>query len=363
MRTLRLALPLLTAAALATACKNDNSLAAVVPEADGDLVTVEGRVCDPERGTWLEGATVYMHLFTEDGVHYDTKLDETDADGMFQLVDIPATGLQPIFVQYGNEVIDQYSVEAPEGESYIVLPDPDCGGGSSAFAVVTGDYDDFAATLQELGYGSFDIVNGQTGDELVQFLSSDTALGSYDAIFFAGGHLEEDVIYDSDGNDTAGSAAAVQQAVRAYVEGGGVVVATDWSYDLVETIWPDQVDFLGEDRFPDDAQRGESGRVNASVTNDGLSAAASASELAIDYDLIEWPLVEDVDPSTTVYLRGDVTWRDGEDTQTLRDKPLMVSFAAGAGTVWFSTFRFGPNVDTTGKAAVRYLLESIDTAE
>lgn len=300
-----------------------------------------------------------MHLFTEDGVHYDTKIDETSEDGYFQLVDIPYSDLAPIFVQYGNQVIDQFTVEAPAGQTYITLPDPDCGGGDASFAVVSGDYDDFAATLQELGYGSFDQVNGQTGDELIQFLTNTDSLAAYDAIFFGGGHLEEDVVYDSDGSDVAGQVLQVQDSLRAYVEAGGVIVATDWSYDLVEVIWPDMVTFLGDDLVPDDAQRGETGTVTASVTNEDLSASAGASELDISYDLIEWPLVEAVAPQVNVYLRGDVSYSQGQTSSSLSNVPLLVSFSAGSGTVWFSTFRFGPNLETSGRDAVRFLVDSL----
>lgn len=359
MRTSSTILSVAAIALATTACKNDNSLAAVVPKPDGDLVTVQGRVCDPDRGTWLEGATAYMHLFTDDGVHYDTKMDETDEGGYFQLVDIPYGDLQPIFVQYGNAVIDQYTVEAPEGLTYITLPDPDCGGGDAAFAVVSGDYDDFAVTLQELGYGSFDVVNGQTGDELVQFLGNAEGLANYDAIFFGGGHLEEDVIYDTNGSDVDGQVAEIQATLRAYVENGGHLVATDWSYDLIEVLWPDRIAFLGDDLVADDAQRGETGTVTAAITNDDLLASAGVTEVNISYDLIEWPLIEDVSPDTNVYLRGTVTFREGQDTQALRDKPLLVGFSVGAGTVWFSTFRFGPNLETSGKSAVRFLMESL----
>ncbi len=341
------------------ACKNDSSLSKVTDVPGGDLVIVEGRVCDPDRGTWLEGATVYMHLFTEDGTHYDTKVDETDEVGSFQLVDIPVSGLQPIYVQYGNAVIDQYQVVAPEGQTYITLPDPDCGGGAAAFAVVSGDYDDFAATLQTMGYGDFDLINGQTGDELVQFLSSEAALASYDAIFFGGGHLEEDVIYDTDGSDAAGSVPAVLAALQAYVEGGGTIVVTDWSYDLVEQIWPDKVEFLGNDDYVDDAQRGETGMVSADVVDEDLASRLGQSTVQVSFDLMEWPVIESTGSDTTVLLRGDVTYREGQQTTNLSDKPLLVSFTAGSGTVWLSSFRFGPNTETTGKEVVRDLLESL----
>ncbi|RME23283.1 MAG: hypothetical protein D6798_13845 [Deltaproteobacteria bacterium] len=341
------------------ACKNDSTLGRVTSTGDADLVTIEGRVCDPDRGTWLEGATVYMNLFTEDGVFYDTRMDETDADGVFQLTDIPVSGIQPIYVQYGNKVIDQYQVEAPAGDTFITLPDPDCGGGDAAFAVVSGDYDDLAAALQTFGYGDFDVINGLTGEELVQFLSSEAAMAGYDAILFGGGHLEEDVIYDTDGTDVAGNVPAVREAIRNYVDGGGTIVVTDWSYDIAEQVWPEAVDFLGDDTEPDAAQKGETGTVTAAVVDATMAGTVGRDEVEVAFDMFEFPVIESAGEGSTVILRGDVQWREGQQVHTLSDKPLLVRFPSGSGTVWVSTFRFGPNSDTSAKPVVRALLDSL----
>lgn len=340
-------------------CKSDNSLAVVVDRGTGDTLTIEGRVCDPDRGTWLEGAEVYMHLFDGDGTLYQTISDESDADGIYQLVDVPVDGVQPIYIQYGNQVIDQFEVQVPEGSAYVTLPDPECGGTDAALAVVSGDYEDFDTTLQAMGIGNFDIINGQTGDELIQFLTNDTALSAYQAIIFGGGHLEEDVFYDTNGSDVDDKVSLVRAALKAYIQGGGTIIVTDWSYDIVESIWPDQVNFLGDDTVPDDAQRGDAGLVVADVVDADLKATVGNSQVNVDYDLIEFPLVESVDASTTVYLRGDVAWRDGESSYVQSSSPLLVSFTDGSGTVWLSTFRFSANTDTTAKSVVRSLLNGL----
>ncbi|MCK6505148.1 hypothetical protein L6R53_17415 [Myxococcota bacterium] len=358
MTTHRIALVALVGL-LAAGCKNDSTLAVVVDHGTGDVALVEGRVCDPDRGTWLEGADVYMHLFDANGSHYNTLWDETDADGRFQLVDVPVDGLQPVYVQYGAQVIDQFEITIPVGQTYVVLPDPVCGGGSASMAVVTGDYDDFEVTLEALGFGDFDLVNGQTGDELVQFLSSEAALAAYDVIFFGGGHLEEDVFYDTDGSDVDRNVDKVKGALLAYVQAGGKVVATDWSYDVVEAVWPDQITFLGQDNVPDDAQRGETGTVSARVMDESMATAVGVDRLDLTYDLIEYPVVASVDASTTTWLQGDVVWREGESTSTQAGSPLLVSFSSGAGSVWFSTFRFGANTEGDAKAAVTWLLNHL----
>jgi|GEM_PF-1743567 len=354
-------LPLMVLVALsAGACKNDSTLATVVKPNQSDLVTLEGRVCDPDRGAWLEGAEVYMNLFDSDGALYRTISDETDADGRYQLVDVPIDTTSPVFVQYGNTVLDQFEVQIPPGQTYVVLPDPVCGGTTGSLAVVTGDYDDFASVLEDMGFGGdFDVVNGQTGDELVQFLTNDTALAGYQAVLFGGGHLEEDVIYDTDGSDVAGDVPRVLASIQAYVEGGGVIIVTDWSYDLVEQIRPAMLEFSGDDTIPDSAQLGEANLVTASIVDDALATSLGQSEVNVNYDLIEYPIIDSAADPVTVYLTGDVDWRVGEETGQTRHSPLLIGFSVGSGYVWLSTFRFGANTETTGKDVIRSILNGL----
>lgn len=351
--------PLSLFAALLVACNNDSALNVVVPKHVGDTVIIEGRVCHPEAGIWLEGADVYMHLFDENGNLYHTVQDETDAEGRFQLVDVPMDGLQTIFVQYGNQVIDQFEVEAAIGQSVIVLPEPACTGVSGRMAVVSGDYDDFAETLDTLGFTDFVEINGRTGDELLQFLGNAEAMADFDVIFFGGGHLEEDIIYDSDGSDTAGQVAIVQEAIRTYVDGGGKIVASDWSYDLVESVWPERLTFAGTDGTPDDAQRGEAGTVRARVVDATMASSVGEERVEVNFDLIEFPIITATDSRVTTYLQGNVGWRMGEQTGTVSDSPLLVSFSHGSGVVWLSTFRFGANLETSAQPVILTLLNSL----
>lgn len=343
----------------AIACNNDSGLNAVIPKNVGETAIIEGRVCDPARGVWLEGADVYMHLFDTSGSLYSTIQDETDAEGRFQLVDVPIDEMQPIYVQYGNQVIDQFEVDAELGQTVIVLPDPVCAGVSGRMAVIKGDYDDFAETLDALGFDDYVEINGQTGDELVQFLSNTKSMGAFDVIFFGGGHIEEDIFHDTDGSDTTGQVAAVQAAILAYVDAGGKIVASDWSYDVVESVWPDRLTFAGTDGTPDDAQRGESGTVRADVVDGTMAASIGEERVEVNFDLIEFPIIEGTDERVTTYLQGRANWRVGETTGTTDDSPLLVSFSHGDGVVWFSTFRFGSNLETSAEPVILTLLNSL----
>src|SRR5690606_9258211 len=138
-----------------------------------------------------------------------------------------------------------------------LLPPPPCFGQTDLrVAIISGAYDDMEAVFEALGVEGYHLVDGQKGDEIVDFLSDVGNVAEYDVLFFDGGHREEDVIWG-----TAPGVASVQATVRSFVEGGGTVYATDWAYDVVEQIWPDQIEFAGDDLVPDAAQMGETGEV------------------------------------------------------------------------------------------------------
>ncbi len=341
-------------ALLLLAC-NDQSLHQVPDVQPGDLGSIAGRVCDPATSTWLEGALVYTNLFDENGAVYATAADRTDAEGRWQLTDLRA-GSYDITVQAGNAILELFTVELEEGED-LVLPDPPCFEETeAAVAVVTGDYDDFAGVAGALGLPSYVEVDGQDAGEIVDFLTNPDELAAFDVVFFDGGHLEDGVIYSTQGADP--TVDAVIANLQDYVAQGGIVVASDWSYDVVERAWPDAVDFLGDDTVPDDAQRGEPGPVQAEVVDSGLAAQLGISTVDLLYDLSVWPVIESVGAGTNVHLRADATWREGFDLYTTPDSPMLVSFGSGKGTVILSTYRNAANADTDAIDMLRALLDA-----
>jgi len=325
-------------AILLLACAPDNTLHHIEDVNEGDDTTIQGRICNPYTETWLEGGTVYTHLFDSDNNLYDTVQSLTDDTGLFVLTGLPTNRDYMIFVQYGAEMIDQFEVHLPEAGG-VELDTPACGGGGGGVLVVSGDYDEFDKVLPAVGIPAYDVVNGQTGDELVGFLSDLENLKEYEKIFLDGGHIEEDVFYDTDGNGDSATIAQVRANLLTYVQQGGVLYATDWSYDVIEVIWPKKIEFLGDDLVADEAQRGEDGGVTAHVSDQDMGTAVGADVIVV-YDLIEWPVVESVDADTTIHMLGDAKWRDGFDVYTIPASPMLVSFAEGDGKVVFSTFRY-----------------------
>ena len=289
MRTLLLtSLPLFVFACSDTGLKHVSDYGGVYES------SITGRVCDPDTNQWMEGATVYTHIVSDAGELIGTVESVTDGEGYYHLTDLRDGLIYTVYVQFGSTVLDQYDVDLTEGGE-IIVPDPTCGGSVSGdVAVVTGDFDDMAAVLQQVGIESFTIIDGRDTAGLVEFLGSEENLTPYSTVYFAGGHIEEDVIYDTDGSDTNGDVSNVRAAIRGYVTNGGKVVASDWSYDVVEQVWPDKVEFLNDDSVPNAAQLGVPMNVNADIPDAGLSAAVGESTIQVDFDLDAWPVVESV---------------------------------------------------------------------
>jgi hypothetical protein len=336
------------------ACSTENTLnkrSSQYGEGDG---AITGRVCDESRYVWLEGATVYTHIIDTDGELRDTRQAITDADGAWTLDDL-ADGTYTVYVQYGSTTVDTFNARVKNGKTTEV-PEPDCTGSADVqVAVVTGDFDDFEAVLTTVGVGGYKVVDGQTGDEMVDFLTDAEELALYDAIFFAGGHLEDHVFYTSDG-DAVQQVASVTESLKDYVSGGGIVFASDWSYDVIEQVWPGQIEFYGEDSEPDAAQVGEPATITASITNDDLESEVGKDQVKITFDLDTWPVAVKAGDGAKVWLKGDAGWREGQETGTAEGSPLLVQFESGDGEVVFTPWRMSANLEGNSLSVVKWLL-------
>lgn len=323
----------------------------------GDL-TIMGRVCDPERHEWLVGAQVYTHLVDETDTVFASIDTVTDAEGRFALTELLPDRSYSVFVQHGSRTVDMFTVEVHGSD--VELEEPTCGVNAGArVAVVTGDYDDFSMVLDAAGVVDYELINGQTGEELAQFLSDGAHLAEYDALFFPGGSLEEDIFYDTDGNAPAGQVEAIRSALSAYVETGGNLVASDWSYDAVERLWPDRVEFLGDDAVADAAQLGEVAAISANVADSALASALGGASVALEFDYDAWPVMQAVDPSVTVYLTGNAPYRQGMTPSTLADAPLMIGFTQGTGQVWLTSFRYEAQLGGAADGVIRFVLDRV----
>jgi hypothetical protein len=351
---MRTSIALLT---LLSACASDREFKRVEDYGGIYESTLTGRVCDADSGRWLEGAVVYTHIVNDADELIGTKETYTGADGTWSLDELRGDQTYTVYVQYGNEIIDMFNVEVPDNQE-VQVPMPACGAELGRVAVITGNYDDWESVLADVGVTNYELINGLTGDELGQFLSGAENLAEFGALFFAGGHIEEDVLYDTDGTDAAGTVTAVRTAVRDFVSNGGFVYASDWSYDVIELCWPDRIDFLGDDEEPDAAQLGEPDTVRSTIVDDDLEASIGGDRVDVSFDLDTWPVIESVDENVTVYQKADeVGYREGTEQRTQTDAPLLVSFSPDDGHVVFSSWRVAANLEGRGPGVMRFVLE------
>jgi hypothetical protein len=330
------------AAGLATllACASENKLVEGNGYSLGDETTLTGRVCDPTRNTWLPGATIYTNVISN-GKLIDTRQAISDADGRWTLDGMYAGLVYTIYVQYGNTTLDMFDVTLTPA---MQLDDPPCGGGGgSRIAVVTGQYDDASDVLRNLGYGDIDVINGVTGDEIVQFFQDEAHLQSYDVVLVDGGAIEEDVFYDTDGSDTSARVLAVKDAIRAYVGQGGKLVCTDWAYDVIERTWPARIDFFGDDELPEAAQQGADTTINAAVVDETMATNLGVDDVEVLFGIDVWPVMTSVDENVTVYLSGDAPYVNGMTSGEVADAPLLIGFKQGDGEVFYTSFILADN--------------------
>lgn len=348
MRTL---LPLLAFGAGCT----EQSFSQINDALDAESGTISGRVCDLTTQQWIGDALVYTHLYDDTGKLYDTRSAYTAPDGRWTLGDLPGLRTYLVYIQVGNDLVEQFEVKLDE-QADIVLEEPACyEEGDLSVAVVSGDYDELSDFAAALGFTNVHVVNGQTGSAIIDFLTRPEELAEHDILFLDGGHLEADVLYSTHAG-SVDTVQAVQAGLRTFVEGGGTLMASDWSYDAVEVLWPDAIDFHGDDATPDAAQVGEPGAVSATLSDAGAIAAVGGPGLSVSYDLPIFPVMESAGAGTTVYATGHVLWRAGTEVYTAVDAPLMAGFYAGNGRVVLTTWRNESNAEASHVALLRYAL-------
>lgn len=349
---------LATVAILAgTACSESTFTVDTTPEIAPRPGSISGRVCDASGAEWLADAMVYTNIFDEQGRVIDVRKSFSDRDGYWTLSELDPNREYTVYVQSGTEVIFTEQFIVGDNED-IVLPEPVCFDPKSLnIAVVTGDYDNMQKLLENMGFINYSIIDGKNADELTDFLTRPENLEPFDVIFLNGGHVEEGIFYSDDPTDRTPEIVSI--LLDEYVWNGGNVVASDWAYDDIELVWPDAIDFLGDDLEPNAAQLGEYASFEAEITDDSLSEFIGADKVQVEFDLPVWPPMVQVEPYVSVHMQGDVSYREGTESYVIEDAPLLVSFSGGAGRVAFSTFRVSANRNEQMSGIFQYIMYNV----
>lgn len=230
--------------------------------------------------------------------------------------------------------------------------------------VVKGSYDNIESILYDIGLVNpitgaplFDIIDGVNFERLSQdhghhsnttdrisnnpllepnvdfdfadLLSNPVQLATYDILFL------------NCGLDT--SDAETNTAIFDYVNNGGILYATDWTYPFIESINTlSGTEFI---TYQQPYKSGDSTSTEATILSSELNDWLDLNfDLTIDNTVVideflpSWQVVETYDVSNTIaWLNGPVTYSDDSGTVS-EDKDLAFTFLVGDGGVFYSSF-------------------------
>jgi hypothetical protein len=314
-------------------CATDPSLCEV-----GKPGSISGRVCAGDGSTWLAGATVWVA-----GAGEDPRITTTsDADGRWKLDNVPA-GTVTVHVEKGTFSSARDVVVT--SDQTTVIPDDTCQlDVSPRVAVVHGsNYDLVEGVLRELGIKTekLDVYYSDWADIL---LADDHGLDGYDILFLNCRSYEPTYMANPQ----------MQARLKAFVQRGGKLHASDQAYDIIEVAFPDEIDFLGDDTVRAAANQGQiADALPAQVLDPSLAMGLGKTTINIHYGLTTWSAMTSVATDVHTYLTADSPLLDGT---TLYGAPQIVGFTYGTGHVVYSSFHQEPGIGADQEHILKLLM-------
>ncbi len=367
-------------------------------------VDISGKLLAPDGQTPIAGAVVYVPkvtsqqdsspIFIQSSTQCESPPEQyiaatcTAADGSFSLkVNVTGNKLTLKFKKGAFKKVLSVDLKSSKlNLGNVNLPsDPDQG--APKMAVVTGWYDAIQNVLAKLGFGSvssgqldlgtekFDLYDGNGYLDDAKYPNFDTLfvdndgngkpdIYNYDIVFInCGNDYEDSILTDS----------SKISIIRDYVEQGGRLYVTDLSYDFVEQVFPEFIDFYGSDSVP---ENNPENRNEAEVGNGGITTEAdvldntmadwlvtvscvdssdnsvdcidtSTKKVHIEGFLSGWVVINGPHPShvsdVKIWVKGEVSWSSGSGV-----KPLTVSFSVGKGKVLYTSYHTEPGYSING---------------
>lgn len=348
----------LSAALILSACSCNERLARAYEEPDaGDvdaglvlpscrLGGVTGRVCAPDKRTWVSGASVSVTGQDCNGTDF-TVTAESAADGTFTLADIPA-GSRRLHAVLGAFTQD-YDVTVVPGATSTIPDDQLCvAQKQTRIAVVTGPGDQIENLLTGLGL-QFDTFAGDaTNFDVVAapFLSDLTRLKNYDLVFIdcaAGKRASSSTVDLGPGERTIAS------ALHDYVAQGGSLYASDWALVFPAVAYPNKMHFKlnggGSVANPFDATHlmGYAPQtLRADITHPALATFVGKSTIDVAFphqggaNSLHWGLFDGIDASGDVLIQASTAKLCATSSTScssagasINNVPLAVTFKLG----------------------------------
>lgn len=331
----------------------------------GSPVTVRGTLLGPDGVAAMADATVYNKPGSVSASLLVPQADEgicstpwkafeaytcTDSDGSFILETTYAGASTTLVARKGAWTVElDIDISNTEMDVGTIQFSADPRAHGARIAVVNGAHDDTGAVLDKLGRSdAYDMFSGSSFAPDTFVLLFDDLDGdgradiyNYDLVFFDCGMDVFEAV--------SGDRAAI---LRAFVEAGGSVYATDWSYHIVERAFPEFIDFRGDDTDPNSVLTGPViDQLDAVVLDDALASwlddsmcgtggclNADGTLRLLSFESI-WAVMDGVEAtaagaSVKALVEGNISV-GGAEPDTV---PLAVTFDVGAGRVVFTSF-------------------------
>jgi hypothetical protein len=253
-------------------------------------------------------------------------------------------------------------------------------------AVVSGDFDHMAEMLvrMDVNHTEFEgyieqAIYDETIDPDINSLKVEglfhgenedgvATIMNYDAVFINSGTrgLGSYVYNGIEADSALIEDPKTKENVLAYVEGGGLIFASDWAADLIEHVWPEKLQLANEASCDEDlcldvAQSGVSESVLATVSDPDLALELDNDTLDLSFDYTYWTVIESVSNDVTIFLEGDVEYRpsNAEAPIPLSKAPLLIGFEHGRGQVFFSSFHWRAQNPAVADALMLGIVEGL----
>ena len=308
------------------------------PDESGPTGGVTGIICATDGDGPVVGATVWVEV---DGSRITT---ETDGDGVFLLEGLPE-GIHTITAEKGSfQTTFEVLIEGP---AIVELAEEECLSGDIDIAVFEGDFDSVEDVLVGMGLEP-DVYPGVDTPGGAALLLDPAALAEYEIVL-----INCDIALG-----WTGDPATLTANLRSYVEQGGSLYVSDWAAFVVESTFPDAIDFLGDDASGWDHLMGEGGPLTADVRDPVLQTALGSAQADIMFDLPGWSVAEGVGDAE-VLVDASISVMDFSGTMQNLTAPLLVRFERGDGVVTFTAFHNEPQATSDMRVILEQLVESL----
>ena len=307
------------------------------PSSDG-LGGVTGIICTPDGEGVVIGATVWVDVGSD---RIETL---TDTEGRFVLSGLPV-GVHEIIAEKGSfetsfEVLIQADIE-------LELAEEECLSGEIDIAVISGEFDSIEDVLLDMGL-VYDLYPGMWDHTATDLLRDPAALGEYDVVM-----INCDMMLE-----WAAHWYEVSTNLEAFVADGGSLYVSDWAFYVLESTFPDMIDFVGNDMDGFEVATGPAVTVEAHVVDSVFAAALGASHTEVEFDQAGWVVPESLGTGVAM-VQAEVTvetWFDGEVTLT---SPLVVRLDHGLGAAFYTSFHNEAQVSDDVSVLLKQIVESL----